>query len=548
MRRTTLALLLLLGVTSVACDHGEVPVAAPGAPGGPSAAAPSARKHAPWKAVPPVSGPVKGLDALPALAPTDILVMKPGGAEAYGVDPGEAPVRIHTWPNATRYRLSGDARGRVLYTLVETPAGVEAFAIGAWDQPVLPAPLLQTKKIQDFYTIRPLGPYDGTALGLAVQEEGDAQSTGRPNPWRFFATADGVHWSAMKLRGVPWASAGAQAAQPAVLDLRRVGALQMALQAADGWHLFRRVDGDTWEAFDLAGLSGPLRQVESYDGGRILGVAPPGEGSAKHWFAWSGQGWSRLAEAIPGAPPDPVYVRSVVEDSVLLLRPGSGPSQNQDNYFVRTGQGWKSYEHVLPGAPSAVALSHPFGQGHGLAMLSAATAAAPVPKLSVFWRAEETWAELRAVPGLSPLAWDILPGGAHGFGIRTASETGAKAHSSQWRWVLDVNGAWVPLEQTLPADAGPFAQATIGGAALAVSIQVEEDRPDRPAVAERVFLRHGGRFVPWSDQLKVPWRAASLVDADEPEAIVRVRDEAGALHFLLQEGAGWADLSDQMLR
>jgi len=551
----SLAMLLLAAATSAACDHGEVPPVGPGAGVAGMRAPP--RKHAPWKAVPPLSGPVTRLDALPNLAPTDILVTKPGGIEAYGVDPGAAPVRIRTWPNATKRRSSGDVTGRVLYSLVETPAGTEGFAVGAWEQPVLPAQLLETKVLRDLWTIRPLVPSDGTtALGLAVQEEGDAQKTGNANPWRFFSTEDGAHWSAMKLRGVPWASPavtpggppGPPAAQPAVLEVRRFGSLQMALQAADGWRMFRRAEAGTWETFDLPGSSGPLRDVVPYDGGRILAVAPRGEGSAKQWFAWSGQGWAPLAEAIPGAPPDPVFVRSVIEDRVLLLRPGSGPRAFKDLYFVRTEQGWKPHDRALPGAPAFVAEAHAFGQGRGLALVSAPTADAPVPKLTAFWRREEAWAELRAVPGLSPLAWDILPGGAHGFGIRTASVAGAGAHTSQWQWVLEVKGAWVPLESALPGGAGAFALATIGGAALAVSIQVEDDRPGQPAVTERVFLREGDRFVPWSDALKVPWRAASLVDADEPEAVVRLNDETGATHFLLQEGRTWSDLADQMLR
>jgi hypothetical protein len=295
-------------------------------------------------------------------------------------------------------------------------------------------------------------------------------------------------------------------------------------------------------------VSGPLREVQPYDGGRILGVAPQGEGSEKQWFAWSGQGWSRLADAIPGAPPDPVYVRSVVEDRVLLLRPGSGPRQYKDLYFVRTAAGWKPHERALPGAPALVSECHTFGQGHGLALLSAPTADDPVPRLSALWRADETWSELRSVPGLSPAAWDILPGGAHGFGVRTGSVTGDHAHSSQWRWVLDVNGAWVPLESALPEGAGAFALATIVGSGLAVSIQIEDDRPGQPAVTERVFLRDGDRFVSYRDALKVPWRAASLTDFEEPEAIVRIKDETGAFHFLMQEGKAWFDLSDQMLR
>ncbi len=542
MRRRTALALLLVGVTSAACVHGEVPALTPGT-------SPAAGKqHAPWTAVPPVAGPVNQLDAVPRLAPTDILVTKPGGLEAYGVDPGAAPVRIHVWPGATNRRSSGDSLGRVLYSLVETPAGTESFKLGEWEQPALSVPLMQTKKIRDLYTIRPLVPSDGTVLGLAVQEDGDPQKTGNPNPWRFFSTEDGARWDVMKLRGVPWAPPGGQAAVPAVRDVQRIGSLQMALQAAEGWRLFRRGDGNAWEAFDLAGVSGPLRAVEAYDGGRILGVAPQGEGSVKQWFAWSGPGWSRLAEAIPGAPPDPVEVRSVVEDRVLMLRPGSGPSRFKDLYFVRTAEGWKPHERALPGAPASISECHVFGRGRGLALISAPRADAPVPKLSVLWRADEAWAELRSVPGLSPLAWDILPAGAHGFGIRTASVTGDKARSSQWQWVVDAGGAWVPLESTLPAGAGAFALATITGSALAASIQVEDDRAGQPAIAERLFLRDGDRFVPWSDKLKAPWRPSLLLDADEPEAVVRVRDETGTVHFLLQEGATWFDLSDQMLR
>ncbi len=545
MRRTTrLALLLLAGATPAACDHGEVPAVGPGA--AVAGVGAPARKHAPWKAVPPLTGPVTRLTALPMLTPTDMLATKPGGIEAYGVDPGAAPVRIHTWPNAAKLLLSGDSTGRALYVLVETPAGAEGFALGAWEQPVLPAQMLETKKVRDLWTLRPLVPSDGTALGLAVQEEGDAQKTGNAHPWRFFSTEDGAHWSVMKLRGFPPASP--QAAQPAVLDVRRFGSLQMALQAADGWRMFRHAEAGTWEAFDLPGSSGPLRDVSAYDGGRILGVAPKGEGSEKQWFAWTGQGWSPLAEAIPGAPRHPVHVRSVVEDRVLLLRPGSGPRAFKDLYFVRTEQGWKPLERALPGAPASVSEAHAFGQGHGLALIAAPTADAPVPKLSAFWRADEAWAELRRVPGLSPLAWDILPGGAHGFGIRTASVTGDKPHSSQWRWVLASHGAWVPLESVLPEGAGAFSLATIAGSALAVSIQVEDDRAGQPAVTERVFLRDGDRYASWSDKLKIPWRVSSLVEADDPETIVRVNDEKGSIHFLLQEQGAWVDLSDAMLR